>query len=150
MSKARRNDSIIFNRESILSYLSQITLKNQRALCPLLDKLREKQITYTWRFPFALVVTHTGKQHILRTLIDLPDFYESLNLEPIALPDWYQEFVLPWSEGGPQRSPISSPDKRASKRSKHSRGPSSHGGTPNSKNASSRALEEDESGAPDW
>lgn len=148
MSKARRNDSIIFNGETIMLFqdLSQITLRNRRALHPLLDKLREKEIKYTWIFPFALVVTLTGKQHILHTPMDLPDFYDLLNLDPIPLPEWYQECALPRSEGGPHRSLISSPDKWASKRPKQSRGTSSLGGTPNSKVAPSRASEEDELG----
>lgn len=44
MRKARRNDRIIFNGETIMLFqdLSQITLRNRRALRSLLDKLREK------------------------------------------------------------------------------------------------------------
>lgn len=85
MRKARRNDRIIFNGESImlLQDLSQITLKNRRALCPLLDKLREKEIKYTWRFLFALIVSANGHQHVLRALADLPKFCEGLGLDPI-------------------------------------------------------------------
>lgn len=132
MTRARRNNSIIFNGETIMLFqdLSQITLRNRRALRPLLDKLRENDLKYTWHFPFALIVTQAGKQHVLRTPADLPGFYESLNLDPIALLEWYQEFAIPHAEGGPNRSPLSSPDKRTSKKMKHNRGPSLHGGEP--------------------
>lgn len=152
MNKARKNDSIIVNGETIMlfHYLSQITLKNHRALRPLLDKLRASDLKYTWRFPFALTVTQAGKQHVLRTPTDLPDFFESLHMEPVALPKWYQEFVLPRAEGGPHRSPLSSPHKRLSKKMKHNRGPSSHGGTPNPRQATSKASEEDQGDLHTW
>lgn len=69
MQKARSNDQIVFNSEVIMLFqdLPQITLKNCRALRPLLDKLHEKDLRYTWRFPFALLVTHNGRQYSLRS-----------------------------------------------------------------------------------
>lgn len=83
MRKARRNEHNVFNGANIMFYqdLSQITLKNRWALRPLLDKLRKRPLRYTWRFPFALVVTNAGKQYILRLPTDLPDFCEALVLE---------------------------------------------------------------------
>lgn len=50
MRKARRNYHIIFNEETIMIFqeLSQITLKNRRALRLLLEKLRERELKYTW------------------------------------------------------------------------------------------------------
>lgn len=76
MNKARRNDSIVFNGEIIMlcQDLSQITLRNRRGLRPLLDKLRENDLKYTWCFPFALIFTQAGKQHILRTPADLASY----------------------------------------------------------------------------
>lgn len=61
--KAHRNERIVFNGETIMFFqdLSQITLKNRRALRPLLDKLRERELGYTWRFPFAVLVNYNGK-----------------------------------------------------------------------------------------
>lgn len=52
MQKARSNERIVFNGATIMLFhdLSQITLKNRRALHPLLDKLRERELRYTWRF----------------------------------------------------------------------------------------------------
>lgn len=133
MRKARRNERIIFNGETIMLFqdLSQITLKNRRALRPLLDKLREKDLRYTWRFPFALIVATNGHQHILRTPSDLPDFCAGLGLDPVDLPDWYAEFALPPHNRSPSRSPFSTPEKRSSKKMKSSKAGSSKFNTPN-------------------
>lgn len=97
MHKACRNDQIIFNGETIMLFhdLSQITLKNRRALRPLLEKLREKELRYTWHFPFALMVNHNRKQHTLRSQEDLPEFCQALQMDLVELLEWYQEFILP-------------------------------------------------------
>lgn len=144
MRRARRNDQIIFNGETIMLFhdLSQITLKNRRALRPLLDKLREKDIRYTWRFPFALLVNHNGRQHTLRSPEDLPDFCHALQIDLIELPEWYQEFLLPPRENTQARSPLTSPDKRHSKKMKPSRPGGSQAGTPNNRPHSSRGMED--------
>lgn len=133
MRKACRNDHIVFNGEHIMLFqdLSQITLKNRRALSPLLDKLREHDLRYTWRFPFALVVTLAGKQHILRSSSELPDFCEGLGVERVEQPEWYQEFALPPPVRGPHTSPPTTPEKQLSKRMKHGRGGGQYSGTPN-------------------
>lgn len=113
----------MFNGENIklLQDLSQITLKNRRALRPLLDALREKDLRYTWRFPFALLVTNHGKQHTLRTPEDLPDFCSALQLGLIDLPEWYQEFTLPPKDRSQPHSPLATPEKHHSKKQRHNR-----------------------------
>lgn len=135
MFKARRNDQIIFNGECIKLFqdLSQITLKNRRALRPLLDKLREKEIRYTWRFPFALLVTSDGRQHTLRTPEDLPDFCDALQLGVVELPDWYQEFIITPQVRSPLRSPLNTPEKQHTKKQKHFRSDPQSSGTPRSR-----------------
>lgn len=117
MRRARRNDHIVFKGARIMLFqdLSQITLKNRRALRLLLDKL-------TWRFTFSLVVTLTGKQHILRSPTDLPEFCEGLGIELIDLPEWYQEFTLPPSTRSPPTSSASTPEKQQPKHLKQGRG----------------------------
>lgn len=87
MRKVRGNNHIVFNDVHIMLFqdLSQITLKNRRVLCPLLEQLRWKDIKYTWRFPFALDVTLAGKQHIPLLPANLPGFCEALNLDLIDL-----------------------------------------------------------------
>lgn len=140
MRKARRNDHIIFNGANIMLYqdLSQITLRNRRALRLLLDKLRKRDIRYTWHFPFALVTTISGKQLVLRTPEDLPDFCAALDLDLIDLPEWYQEFTLPPHTRSPPGSPLSTPDKQLSKKMKHGKGGGSIRGTPASRSTPSR------------
>lgn len=89
MRKARRNERIVFNGATIMLFqdLSQITLQNRRALRPLLEKIREKDLRYSWRFPFALMVSYNGHQHTLRTPADLPEFCRALDMDQIDLPE---------------------------------------------------------------
>lgn len=124
MRKARRNDNIVFNGSTIMLFqdLSQITLRNRRALGPLLEKLRERDLRYTWRFPIAFNVSHNGHQFTLHTPADLPEFCEALDLGEIELPDWYAEFLHPLPTRSPPDSPLSTPDKRPTKKSKQGRG----------------------------
>lgn len=116
LQRARQNDAIIFNDKEILLFqdLSPITLKNRRALKPLLEVLKEKNISYRWKFPFALQATFQGKHFFLRTPDDLTTFYENLHMEYIPLPDWYAEFInpqIPNQETSPSSSsPLSSPN----------------------------------------
>ena len=142
MHKARRNDHIVYNGATILLFqdLSPITLRNRRALRPLLDRLREKDIQYSWRFPFALVVSSNGQQHTLRTPADLPEFCDALGLDPVDVPDWYAEFLHPLPERSPPTSPLSTPDARLSKKAKHSKGGGSRAGTPRRQDAEPRKL----------
>lgn len=93
MRKARRNEQIVFIGANIMLFqdLSQITLRNRRALRPLQDKLRVREIKYIWRFPFALIVNSewNGHQYILHEPDDLQDFCAALDLGQVLLPDWY-------------------------------------------------------------
>lgn len=144
MRKACINDRIIFNSETIMLFydLSQIMLKNCSALWPLLEKLREKDLCYTWRFPFALLVNYNGKQHILRSPEDLPEFYQALQLDLVELPEWYQEFILPPLDKPQLRSPLTSPDKRHPKKMKPLRSGDSQAGTLSNRSHSSRGFED--------
>lgn len=56
LHKARQNDQILFKEAPIQLYqdLSPITLKNRRAVRPVLDALMDKNIPYRWKFPFAV------------------------------------------------------------------------------------------------
>lgn len=143
MAKARRNDHITFNDTeiSIIQDLSPNTLNNRRALRPLLEILC-RQRPYKWKFPFALNVTFRGRQLYLRTPNDLQDFCQDLQISPVDLPDWYQEFCNPPKAQGVQVSPHSTPTKPPNKRGKyqkqHNLGPSS---TPKHSNASRASRE---------
>lgn len=140
MRKARRNDRIIFNGENIMLFqdLSQITMKNRRALRPLLEKLRDRDLKYTWRFPFALIVSVSGHQHILRTPSDLPDFCAGLGFDLVDLPGWYADFVLPPHDRSRTRSPFSTPEKRLPKKMKHGKAGGFKTSTPNPRSALER------------
>lgn len=144
MRKACRNDQIIFNGKTIMLFhdLLQITLKNRRALWPLLEKLREKELCYTWRFPFALIVNYNGKQHTLCSPEDLPEFCQALQMDSAELPEWYQDFILPPLDKQQTRSPFTSPDKRHPKKMKSSRPGGSQAGTPSNRPHSSRGFED--------
>lgn len=112
MHNARRNEQVVFNGANIMFQdLSQITLKNRRALRRLLEALREKELRYTWRFPFALTVNLNGHQHVLCEPDDLPEFCSALGLDQISLPDWYAEFQDPPGTGRPRDLPSPLPKR---------------------------------------
>lgn len=130
----------------VICCLQNFALKEDithRALRPFLDKLREKDMRYTWRFPFALLVTHNGRQHTLRSPEDLPEFCNAVHLGPVNLPEWYQEFRIPPLERSPPCSTFVSPEKHLSKKMKQGGQRSSVAGTPHNNRAhSSRALDD--------
>lgn len=131
MRKARRNERIVFNGENIMLFqdLSQITLKKRRALRPLLDKLRDRDLKYSWRFLFALVVSSNVHQHILRTPAELPNFCAGLRMDFVDLPDWYADFTLPPTNQ--THSQLSTPEKRIPKKMRHGKAGGSKSDTPN-------------------
>lgn len=77
LAQAHQNEHISFNDHNITLFqdLSLITLGNRRALHPVLEILKEKSLSYRWKFPFALSVTHNGKQLYLKTPEDLTLFW---------------------------------------------------------------------------
>lgn len=95
MRAARNHGPIVFRGKelSLFQDLSNITLQHRRALMPLRKILQNRGITYRWRFPFALAVTHAGVSAVLRYPSDLPAFCNRLQLPLIELPDWLA--VLP-------------------------------------------------------
>lgn len=111
LQKARSKEQIVFEEAMIQLFqdLSPITLKNRRALKPLLEVLRHKGINYRWKFPFALQANYLGKQHMLKVPNDLQRFCEELQIATVDLPDWYAEFRTPPAINNPQFIPGSSP-----------------------------------------
>lgn len=142
LRKARERGRIIHNGSEIKLFqdLSQITLQNRRALRPLLELLRARNIQYRWKFPFALSASARGRSAILRTPEDIPMFCEQLDLPRVDLPEWYtfyfpQEPWLPISttqspkaqrqRSRKQRPEQSSPNTRSSRRDLYQRSPGS-------------------------
>lgn len=66
--------------------LSRYTLIRRKAVKPLLDVLREKEILYRWGFPFQIIVHQKGQKIIFCSIEDLPDFLKRLQLPLIDLP----------------------------------------------------------------
>lgn len=133
LGKSRRNDKILFNDQpaSLFQDLSHITLKNRRALRPLLEVLRERGIPYRLKFPFTFNATYKGKQCYLHMPEDIAIFCIQLNLLLIDLPEWYQEFRVPTFGNTPPHSLQASPSKPpSSKKSKLNKRSDPHYGKP--------------------
>lgn len=57
-----------------LQDLSRYTLMMRKAVKPLLESLREKEILYRWGFPFQIIVHQNGQKITFQDIGDLPDF----------------------------------------------------------------------------
>ncbi|KAG8571259.1 hypothetical protein GDO81_011568 [Engystomops pustulosus] len=68
--------------------LSGITLQKRRILRPLLDILRQHDISYRWNFPFALSATKDGITATLSTMEELQEFCDIWNIPTPRLDDW--------------------------------------------------------------
>lgn len=90
LRKARERGRVQHNGVEIKLFqdLSPTTLQNKRALRPLLDHLRARNIPYRWKFPFCLSATARGRTALLRSPDDLPAFCEQLDLPMTELPEW--------------------------------------------------------------
>lgn len=111
LQKARSKEQIVFEEAMIQLFqdISPITLKNRRALKPLLEVLRHKGINYRWKFPFALQANYLEKQYLFKVPDDLQKFCEDLQIAPVDLPDWYAEFCTQPAINNPQFVPGSFP-----------------------------------------
>lgn len=129
LRKARERGRVIFNGTEVKLFqdLSQITLQNRRALRPLLDALRARNIQYRWKFPFALTASTRGRSAILRTPEDLKNFCDQLDIPRIELPEWYDLFFPsePWHPVTLNPSP-KAPRQRTRRRKAGSASPKAH------------------------
>lgn len=112
MLAMRSRNSIDFEGHpvSILQDLSRRTLQLRRALRPLLEALRERNILYRWGYPFALTARKENKSASFRGLGDLPHFLSTFELPVISLPDWPKSPTLldpprfePWQDVSKRR-----------------------------------------------
>ena len=94
LKKAREKNRIIFNGIEIKLFqdLSNITLRQRRALRPMTDQLRTRGIPYRWKFPFCLSATWRGHTALLRTPEDIRPFCDMLNIPVVEVPEWYDSF----------------------------------------------------------
>lgn len=97
LRRARTVNPLIHKGTNIRLFqdLSNITLQHWRELRPLLEVLRNKEIPYRWKFPFALSASHQGRTALLRVPEDLRHFCDTLEIPYTEVPDWYAEFCPP-------------------------------------------------------
>ncbi|KAG8566310.1 hypothetical protein GDO81_013181 [Engystomops pustulosus] len=90
MFKARAADQILFQETPVqlLPDLSRLTLLKRKALRPFLEVLRQRNIPYTWGFPFRLQVRREGTTYIIRHPKDIPMVAAALGVLAPEIPDW--------------------------------------------------------------
>lgn len=78
--------------------LSAITLQHRRDLRPILNVLRDRHISYRWKFSFCLQATVGNCTALLKVPANIQSFCETLGNPVIELPDWYSTFLQhePW------------------------------------------------------
>lgn len=101
MGKARQHGPIDFDRATVtlLTDLSKYTLDKRKALKPLLNLLRDHDLTYRWSFPFQLQVRKDGKTHIIRQTRDIPEMLSALRLPALAPLSWPHTYDPPRYRG---------------------------------------------------
>lgn len=101
MIAARRHRDFEYEGAQIifLQDLSKYTLIRRKAVKPLLDVLREREILFRWGFPFQVIVHQGGRRVIFQDINDLPEFSRLLQLPLIHLPDWPHSYQgLDWRQ----------------------------------------------------
>lgn len=90
MRMARSSPEILFDGMTLSLYpdLTRRTLFQRRAVRPLLEALRLKELNYRWGFPFSLTASRNGRTATLRTKDDLQSFVETLDLPAVDFTDW--------------------------------------------------------------
>ncbi|OCT92681.1 hypothetical protein XELAEV_18015743mg [Xenopus laevis] len=103
MLKARDSGFIHFESMQLKFFqdLCRNTLRQRRALKPILDLLKERSIKYSWGFPFALIVIKQGKSILIKSHKDIPYFLKALSLPPVAIENWDS---LIWESPQPRTS----------------------------------------------
>ncbi|CAH2223900.1 Hypothetical predicted protein [Pelobates cultripes] len=116
MRKARERPTWPYRSAQVALYndLSPITLQARRALPPVTAALRDRNISYKWGFPFALLARHHNSWISMRWPEDVPRFMEELGLPTPVVPNWILGSTAPVPR--PQRMP----------RRREARSPSAH------------------------
>ncbi|CAH2297157.1 Hypothetical predicted protein [Pelobates cultripes] len=106
MRKARERPTWPYRGSQVALYndLSPITLEARRALRPVTTALRERDITYKWGFPFALLARHQNGWISLRWPEEVPRFMEELGLPAPTVHNWILGTWAPTQR--PQRGPV--------------------------------------------
>ncbi|CAH2273981.1 Hypothetical predicted protein [Pelobates cultripes] len=92
--------------------LSWHTLQARRALRPITDQLRMRNLRYRWGYPFALIVNTRGTTFTISTHQDITPFTKALNLTETNILDWYALDPALTAPSAQQRPRWRSPAKR--------------------------------------
>lgn len=93
-------------RVQVLSDLSKMTLDKRRALRPLLDMLREHGISYSWGYPFQLLVRVDCFLMFVHTPADVPGFFAALWIPTVTIRDCHMSLCL---HNNPCRDAVGAP-----------------------------------------
>lgn len=91
MRQARLRGRILYRGIEIKLYhdFPQITLQKHKALCPLLDTLKESNIPKKGKMPFSLQVGSGGSTTHLRYPEEAYSFCEILGIPADEISDWH-------------------------------------------------------------
>lgn len=98
MAKARQHGPIDFDGVTVTLLASKHTLDKRKALKPLLNLLRDHDLTNRWGFPFHLQVRKDGKLFVVRHPRDIPEMLSALQLPALAPLTWPPLMTLQDSE----------------------------------------------------
>ncbi|CAH2320926.1 Hypothetical predicted protein [Pelobates cultripes] len=106
MQKARECPTWSYHGAQVSLYndLSPIMMQARWALRPVTSALRDRNITYKWGFPFALLARHQNGWASARWPEEMPRFLEELGLPPILVTNWVLGSLEP--KPRPQRAPL--------------------------------------------
>ncbi|CAH2305453.1 Hypothetical predicted protein [Pelobates cultripes] len=120
MRKARERPTWPYRGTQVALYndLSPITLESRRALRPVTTALRERDITYKWGFPFALMARHRNGWISIRWPEEVLRFMEELGLPIPVVPNWILGTSAPTqrTQRGPRRRETRSPSAQPVRR----------------------------------
>uniref|UniRef100_A0A8C5LPA7 Uncharacterized protein n=1 Tax=Leptobrachium leishanense TaxID=445787 RepID=A0A8C5LPA7_9ANUR len=123
VARTRREWEVENYQLELFHDLSPFTLAAQRALRPVTQLLRQRQVPYRWGFPFLLQVRLDGTATTIRRQQDVPVFLLRLALPSVSVSNWEAGGLTesPANVGGRPRHP---PHRLWPRRAGRSRSPS--------------------------
>ncbi|CAH2285560.1 Hypothetical predicted protein [Pelobates cultripes] len=127
MRKARERPTWPYRGAQVALYndLSPITLEARGALRPVTAALRDRNISYKWGFPFALLARHHNGWISMRWPEDVPRFMEELGLSTPVVPNWIlgPTAPVPRPQRVPRRREARSPSVQPARRRRNPTSP---------------------------
>lgn len=103
----------------ILPDLSRGTLQRRALLRPALELARRKGYTYRWGYPLAVTFRNGATSCTLHTPAELPDFFDFLEVELVAVSDWLAFVPRPAGRPGPTAQRNHQPPRQQRSRRRH-------------------------------